>query len=120
MLDHCRALYEVFKRENNKENYNIGTNQNFKNIEIASKLIKLSKKIGIYNNKSKISFVKDRPGHDFRYALNSKKIKKKLKWKFKIKINEGLITTFKWYLENKNFFTSVKNKDFVNRIGNKR
>ena len=82
VLDHCRALYEVFKRENNKENYNIGTNQNFKNIEIASK--------------------------------------KKLKWKFKIKINEGLITTFKWYLENKNFFTSVKNKDFVNRIGNKR
>ena len=52
-------------------------------------------------NKSKIKFVKDRPGHDFRYALNSDKIVKNLKWK--LQFHEGLEETILWYLKNKNF-----------------
>ena len=68
-------------------------------------------------NKSKIKFVKDRPGHDFRYALNSNKISRELKWKPKVKFDEGLKKTVIWYLNNKNFFNKIKNKNYEKRLG---
>ena len=80
------------------ESYNVGTNQNIKNIDMAKKLLRMIK------NKTKIKYVKDRPGHDFRYALDSKKIRKKLKWKPKISLNDGLRSTLEWYLNNITFF----------------
>ena len=69
------------------------------------------------HKKVKIKFVKDRPGHDFRYALNSKKIRKKLKWKPKINLEKGLSNTFHWYLNNMNFFKSVSYKLYNKRLG---
>jgi len=69
---------------------------------------------------SKIKYVKDRPGHDIRYALNNKKIKKKLGWKAKISIHTGLTKTFDWYLRNQNFFKSVPKKNYINRVGLKK
>ena len=68
-------------------------------------------------NKVKIKFVKDRPGHDFRYALNCKKIRNKLKWKSKINLDQGLASTFQWYLNNIDFFTSVSKKLYDKRLG---
>ncbi len=65
----------------------------------------------------KIKFVKDRPGHDLRYALNSKKIYKELKWKNKINLNKGLHDTFNWYLNNKKFFLSISKKLYDKRLG---
>ena len=65
----------------------------------------------------KIKFVKDRPGHDLRYALDSKKINRKLKWKSKIELNKGLSDTFTWYLSNKEFFISVSKKHYDRRLG---
>ena len=65
----------------------------------------------------KIKFVKDRPGHDFRYALDCKKMKKELKWKSKINLNKGLTSTFDWYLNNKDFFKSVSKKLYNKRLG---
>ena len=67
--------------------------------------------------KPKIQFVKDRPVHDFRYALNSKKIQKKIMWKSKIKLNKGLLDTFDWYLNNIDFFKSVSKKLYSKRLG---
>ena len=61
--------------------------------------------------------MKDRPGHDFRYALNSNKIRRKLGWKSKITLDKGLSETFDWYLNNKSFFNSVSKKLYINRIG---
>ena len=76
--DHCEALLKIFNKGKIGECYNVGSNQNIENLEIAKKLLKISKKKLLkLNKKSKIKFVKDRPGHDFRYALNSKKILKK-------------------------------------------
>ena len=72
------------------------------------------------NKKVKIVFVKDRPGHDFRYALNSNKILKKLDWKAKISLHEGLSQTFDWYKNNKSFFDSVSKKLYINRLGLKK
>ena len=67
--------------------------------------------------KVKINYVKDRPGHDFRYALNSKKIRKQISWKSKISLNKGLHMTIDWYLNNKNFINSISKKLYVNRLG---
>ena len=63
-------------------------------------------------NKTKIKFVKDRPGHDFRYALDNTKIYKKLKWKSKINFKKGLKDTIIWYLENKDFLNRISKKNY--------
>ena len=65
----------------------------------------------------KIKFVKDRPGHDKRYALNSNKINKDLSWKTLTKINDGLEKTFLWYLNNEKYFNSLKKNEIINRLG---
>jgi len=115
--DHCNALIKISKKGLLSENYNIGSGIELNNIDIVKKIISSFKKIDInLANKAKFVFVKDRPGHDLRYSLNSSKIKKHLKWKCKYNFDEGIEKTIIWYVENfhKNFF---KNKDFRNRIG---
>ena len=116
--DHCEALYKVFTKGKIGETYNIGSRKNLSNIEISKKLLKISKKYITIGSKTKITFVKDRPGHDLRYALDSSKIKDKIKWKSKINTEEGLEKTFMWYFKNKNYFKSIKKKDFLKRLGN--
>jgi len=115
--DHCEALIKIAINGKIGESYNIGSGVKMQNIELMNKIISIFKKINT-NQKNKINFhfVKDRPGHDFRYSLNSSKLKTELKWKCKINFNEGLKDTINWYIDkfNKNFF---KNKDFKNRIG---
>jgi len=116
--DHCEALLSIFLKGSLGESYNIGSGHNIKNIDLAKKLLKIAKKkspkIG---KKVKIKFVKDRPGHDFRYALNNKKILKKLKWKSKISLDEGLSKTFEWYNYNRSFFSKTSKKQFDKRLG---
>ena len=68
-------------------------------------------------NKTKIKYVKDRPGHDFRYALNSKKIRLKLKWRPEIKFDEGLENTVEWYLKNEFFLNKISKKKYESRLG---
>ena len=116
--DHCRALLMLYLKGKSGESYNVGSNANLRNIDLVKKILKLCKfnKVTI-GNKTKIMFVKDRPGHDFRYALNSKKIFKKLKWKTKINLNDGLLETIKWYLSNKKFLSAISKKDYKNRLG---
>ena len=116
--DHCEALYKVFIKGKNGETYNIGSRKNLSNIEISKKLLKISKKYITIGSKTNITFVKDRPGHDLRYALDSSKINNKIKWKSKINTEEGLERTFVWYFKNKNYFKSIKKKDFLKRLGN--
>jgi len=114
--DHCAALIEVLKKGKIGEFYNIGSNENINNLMICSKLIKIFKKLNL-KSKSKIIFIKDRPGHDRRYALNSNKIIDELKWSREIKIDNGLHKTVKWYLENKLYFKMLNKKDIIKRLG---
>ena len=116
--DHCYALLDVLKKGKIGEFYNIGSNENINNIDICKKLFKVFKKFNLKST-SKIKFINDRPGHDRRYALNSNKIIKELKWKRKIKIDEGLNQTVKWYLENKLYFKTLKKSDITRRFGTK-
>ena len=117
--DHCEALIKVFQKGKIGEFYNIGSNKNLNNLQVTKELLKNSKKIITLGNKVKINFVKDRPGHDIRYALNSNKIKKKLKWYPKTKFSEGIKLTLNWYFENKSYYKSLSKKDILNRLGNK-
>ena len=117
--DHCNALIKIFEKGKKGNFYNIGSNFNLNNINISKILINIAKnKIDIGKN-VKIKFVKDRPGHDIRYALNSSKLIKDLKWKPKININEGLKMTFDWYLKNQEYYSSLKKRDITIRLGNK-
>ena len=115
--DHCEALYKVFKKSTKGEFYNIGSNINSSNLDIAKLLIKVAKNKIKFGKNVKIKFIKDRPGHDVRYALNSKKIFKKMKWKSKIKLKKGLEITFNWYFKNMKYYTSLKKKDITKRLG---
>ena len=116
--DHCKALLKIFLKGKNGESYNVGTGQNIKNIDLAKKIIKIAtRKLFKIDRKSKIYFVKDRPGHDIRYSLNSKKIKQKLRWKSKISFNSGLSKTFDWYLDNYSFFKRIPKKLIDKRFG---
>ena len=115
--DHCDALLKVFQKGKIGEFYNIGSNKNLDNLKICRYLISVAKqKIKIGSN-VKIQFVKDRPGHDVRYALDSKKILKKLGWKAKINFKNGLEKTFLWYLQNDNYYKSISKNDILKRIG---
>ncbi len=117
--DHCEALIKVYKKGKVGEFYNIGSNLNLNNLEVCRSLINTTKKIGNFGNKVKILFIKDRPGHDLRYALNSNKIRKTLKWYPKTNFNKGIKLTFEWYKNNKTYYKSISKKDITKRLGNK-
>jgi dTDP-glucose 4,6-dehydratase len=119
VTDHCEALIRVFQKGKVGEFYNIGSNKNLNNLQVCNNLINVSKKLITLGNKVKIDFIKDRPGHDIRYALNSNKIKKQLKWKPKINFKEGIKLTFDWYNNNKKYYKSLSKKDILKRLGNK-
>jgi dTDP-glucose 4,6-dehydratase len=118
--DHCKALIRIFKKGKIGEFYNIGSNKNLNNIQIVKLLLKVASKIIKIKFNVKINFVKDRPGHDLRYALNSKKIKKELNWSSLIKFESGLKKTFLWYQNNKQYYSSISKKDIIKRLGNRK
>ena len=115
--DHCEALIKVSKVGKLGEFYNIGSNYNLDNIAVVKKLLQVAKNKIKTGNKVKIAFVKDRPGHDMRYAIDSKKIKNKLKWKPKTNFLKGLEKTFEWYFNNQKYYSKLNKKDITKRIG---
>ena len=117
VTDHCDALIKIFKSGKVGETYNVGSNINVNNIDICKSLLKIAQKNINIGKKVKIKFVKDRPGHDRRYAIDSNKIIKRLKWKPKVKLIDGLNETFNWYLNNKKYYRSLNIKDVTRRIG---
>ena len=119
--DHCEALIKLFYKGRAGEKYNIGSGIICSNIFLVKKILQVftNKKIKI-GKKVKIKFVKDRPGHDFRYALDSNKIKKKLKWKPLKNFKSGLNETFIWYYANSKFFKNFSKKLFFKRLGLKK
>lgn len=92
--DHCDAVREVLKNGNAGEIYNIGTGHRLSNLSLIKEVAE------ILDKDPEVSFVADRKGHDFRYALNSEKIKNKLNWSPKVSLREGLKETLDWYSKN--------------------
>tara|TARA_B110000503_G_scaffold143353_1_gene244269 strand:+ start:476 stop:1501 length:1026 start_codon:yes stop_codon:yes gene_type:complete len=116
--DHCSALLKIFEKGKLGENYNIGSGNIVKNINLIKKIIFYIKKL--LQSDSQIEFVQDRPGHDKRYALDSKKIKTKLGWRKKYNFSIGIEDTIKWYLSNETWIKKIINKKYLKRIGLKK
>ena len=106
--DNCEALIKVFLKGRIGQFYNIGSNQNLNNLQVSEMLIKYSKSVMKLGQKVKINFIKDRPGHDLRYALNINKIKKELKWYPDTSFQEGIKLTFDWYRKNKEYYKKFR------------
>ena len=117
VTDHCEALIKVFLKGKKGHFYNIGSNKNLNNLEVTKKLLEEAKNLISLGNKVQIKFVKDRPGHDLRYALNSNKIKSELEWLPKTNFSKGIKLTLDWYLKNKSYYKSIFKKDIINRLG---
>ena len=116
--DHAEGIVKVMLDGKSGETYNIGGNNELSNLdlvelicEILSELNKNQKIIKNKNPKELISFVKDRPAHDIRYAINTEKINNELRWKPKIKFKDGLKKTIIWYLENQIWWKNILDKD---------
>ncbi len=117
--DHCEALLKVFNKGKIGEFYNIGSGKNLSNLQVSKELLDVSKSLIKIGKKVKILFIKDRPGHDIRYALNSNKIKNKLNWKPRTNFRQGIKLTFDWYLKNKKYYKYLSKKDIIKRLGTK-
>lgn len=106
--DHCRAILMVLKAGKIGEVYNIGGDSEISNLELVKRLLKILEK-----PESLIKFVKDRPGHDLRYAMDHSKITRELGWTPTIKLEEGLKLTVEWYLKNRNWLKNVISKEYL-------
>ncbi len=100
--DHCRAIWEVLTEGKSGETYNIGSSCEKQNIEVVKTILKLLKK-----SESLITHVKDRPGHDRRYAMDASKITSQLGWQPQITFEDGLRKTIDWYVQNKKWLADV-------------
>jgi len=115
--DHCRAIWEILNMGKVGETYNIGGENEWENIKlinfICEKIAKIKGKDEDYYKKL-INFIKDRPGHDKRYAINCDKIKKELGWKQKSDFEESLDTTIKWYINHKDWVDRIRSGEYKN------
>ena len=115
--DHCEALIKIYQKGKIGEFYNIGSNFNLNNLQICKILLDVAKKKIKVGKNSKIKFIKDRPGHDLRYAINSNKIRNDIKWKPKTIFKKGIERTFEWYLNNRKYYLKINRKDIIKRLG---
>jgi len=100
--DHCDAVFSVLNNGKSGESYNISANNEIDNLTIVKKILNIMDK-----SEDLIEFVEDRPGHDFRYSMDSTKIKNKLNWKTKLSFDNGLEKTIQWYLQNPEVLNNV-------------
>ena len=115
VIDHARAIDLIFSKGKLKETYNIGGFNEWKNIDLVKLLCRqMDEKLGRAQGSSEklITYVKDRPGHDLRYAIDASKINKTLGWKPSVTFEEGLSKTIDWYLENREWLEHVTSGEY--------
>lgn len=103
--DNCRAIDIILHNGRTGEAYNVGGNSEIRNIELARAVLKIMDK-----KDEMITYVKDRPGHDYRYALDSSKVEKELGWRPETNIMEGLRKTIHWYMNNEWWWSPLKER----------
>lgn len=121
VIDHAKAIDLVFHEGKNGDSYNVGGFNEWKNIDLVKELCKqMDEKLGRPTGTSEqlITFVKDRPGHDLRYAIDATKINKELCWKPSVTFEEGLSITIDWFLANQKWLDNVTSGDYQNYYNN--
>jgi len=112
VTDHCDAIYSVLLNGDIGETYNIGGNNEIKNIDIVNNICSILDELKPRNNGQSysdlITYVTDRPGHDFRYAIDATKIKNELEWQPKETFETGIRKTIQWYLENEDWWRKIQ------------
>lgn len=103
--DNCKAIDLIIHNGRVGEVYNVGGNSEMRNIDVAKAVLKMMQR-----DEGMINFVKDRPGHDYRYALDSSKIEKELGWRPETDIEEGLKKTIQWYRDNEWWWRPLKDR----------
>jgi dTDP-glucose 4,6-dehydratase len=114
--DHIAAIWLVMCKGLPGEKYNIGGDSEWENIRLLEKLIEIvSAEMGTVETKIRttITYVKDRPGHDRRYAIDCSKIKRELGWKRSYSIEEGLLKTVRWYLSNRAWMDNLQRRQVI-------
>lgn len=117
VVDHAMAIDSVFHKGNNHQTYNIGGFNEWKNIDLVEVLCKqMDEKLDRPKGTSEklITYVKDRPGHDLRYAIDASKINKELGWSPSVTFEQGLTITIDWYLNNEEWLNNVTSGDYQN------
>jgi dTDP-glucose 4,6-dehydratase len=117
VVDHAMAIDSVFHKGKNHQTYNIGGFNEWKNIDLVKVLCKqMDEKLDRPKGTSEklITYVKDRPGHDLRYAIDASKINKELGWSPSVTFEQGLTITIDWYLNNKEWLNNVTSGDYQN------
>ncbi|WP_313531244.1 dTDP-glucose 4,6-dehydratase [Sphingobacterium multivorum] len=117
VIDHARAIDLVFHNGNNGESYNVGGFNEWKNIDLVEELCKqVDEKLGRAQGTATqlITFVKDRPGHDLRYAIDASKINRELGYQPSVTFEEGLSMTIDWYLNNQEWLDQVTSGEYQN------
>lgn len=115
VLDHARAIDLVFHKAKNRETYNIGGFNEWQNIDLVQELCRqMDVKLGRPKGTSEklITYVKDRPGHDLRYAIDAAKIQKELGWEPSVTFEEGLALTIDWYISNQEWLKNVTSGEY--------
>ena len=106
--DHVKALYLISQKGKPGEIYNIAGRCEKRNIDVVRKIVKILGK-----DESLIKFVKDRPGHDFRYSLDTSKIEREIGWKPEIDFEKGLEMTIQWFIENRRWWERIKSGEYM-------
>lgn len=115
VVDHARAIDVIYHKGKKGETYNVGGNNEWKNIDLIRTLCRImDRKLGREQGESEklITFVKDRAGHDLRYAIDSSKLQQELGWEPSVDFEEGLDKTVDWYLQNKEWLDNVTSGDY--------
>ena len=115
--DHCDAINKIIDSNHTGETFNIGASNEIRNIDLVRKICSILDSIKPRKNNESymnlINFVDDRPGHDFRYAINSSKIAKDLGWFAQTNIDTGLEETVKWYIKNESWWRKIQSKGYI-------
>lgn len=117
--DHAKALWMLLEKGKKGETYNVGGESEWRNVDVVNEIVRIIADLqgeNVDSLQKLISYVKDRPGHDFRYAIDCSKIKEQIGWTPEHQFQDALKKTIVWYMENMDWVDGIKNGSYRNWV----